>query len=235
MAVDLAVLEAALGYEFRDRGPLIRALTHKSRAYEESQPGNGDPTDNERLEFLGDSILGFVVSDLLLRQFTSYREGELTKLRAQLVSATHLHEVAAALGLGEFLLLGRGEEMSGGRMKKALLADGVEAVLAAIYLDGGMDAACSFVRTHIVGNAAALEVAIPGVNDYKSSLQSLAQSKGLPQPRYTIVGSNGPEHAKVFTVEARVGAAWVGHAQGSSKKSASQRAAQIILERMAGA
>ncbi len=231
MAADLAVLEAALGYEFRNREPLIRALTHKSRAYEQALPGDS-VADNERLEFLGDAVLGFVVTDLLLLHFPFYREGELTKLRAQLVSETHLHEVAQALCLGDFLLLGRGEEMSGGRAKKALLADALEAILAAVYLDGGVEPARDIIERHVIGDAAALDIAIPGVNDYKSALQNLAQSRRLPQPRYTIVQSDGPEHAKIFTVEARVGAAWVSKAEGSSKKLASQRAARMILEQL---
>jgi ribonuclease III len=231
MPSDVAVLEAALGYEFRRREPLQRALTHKSRAYEQSSSGDC-VADNEQLEFLGDAVLGFVVSDVLLRQFPSYSEGQLTKLRAQLVSETHLHEVAQTLSLGEYLLLGRGEEMSGGRAKKALLADALEAIIAAAYLDGGLAAARHIIERHVIGRAEALDVAVPGVNDYKSALQHLAQSLRLPQPRYAIIRSNGPEHAKTFTVEARVGAQWVGQADGPSKKSASQRAAQLILEHL---
>jgi ribonuclease-3 len=231
MPSDIAVLEAALGYEFRNREPLVRALTHKSRAYEQSTSGV-EVADNEQLEFLGDSVLGFVVSDLLLHQFPSYSEGQLTKLRAQLVSETHLHEVAQTLGLGAYLFLGRGEEMSGGRAKKALLADAVEAIIAAVYLDGGLDAACSVITRHVVGESEALDIAIPGVNDHKSALQHLAQTLRLPQPRYTIVYSNGPEHQKTFTVEARVGNQWVSRADGPSKKLASQRAARLILERL---
>lgn len=231
MLLDLAVLETALGYEFRDRGPLVRALTHKSRAYEQSPPG-ADLLDNEQLEFLGDSVLGFVVSDILVHKFPGYREGQLTKLRAQLVSEAHLYEVAQDLRLGEFLLLGRGEEMSGGREKKALLADAVEAVLAACYLDGGLEPVRSIIQRHIIGDSDALKLAVPGLSDYKSALQQLAQSKHLPTPRYTIVRSTGPDHAKTFTVEARVGAEWVSRGEGSSKKAASQRAARSILEQV---
>jgi ribonuclease-3 len=233
MSLDLAALEAALGYEFQNRELLLRALTHKSRAYEESSPG-ADPADNEQFEFLGDAVLGFVVSDVLVRQFPAYREGYLTKLRAELVSEIHLHEAAQTLGLGDFLLLGRGEEMTGGRAKRALLADAMEAVLAAVYLDGGIEAARNVIERSIVGECEALDVVIPGINDYKSTLQHLAQSRHLPQPRYVIVSSNGPEHAKIFTVEARVGSEWTGRAEGPSKKSASQRAARIILEQING-
>jgi len=234
MASDLAALEAALGYHFRNREPLLRALTHKSRAYEESSQGE-DPADNEQFEFLGDAILGFVVSDILVRRFPAYREGQLTKLRAELVSEGHLHEVAQTLDVGEFLLLGRGEEMSGGRAKRALLADAMEAILAAVYLDGGLDAVRPVIERHVVGESEALDIAIPGVNDYISTLQHLAQTRRLPQPRYVIVSSNGPEHAKIFTVEARVGSEWVGRADGPSKKSASQKAARVILEQFKAA
>lgn len=231
MSSDLAAFEAALGYEFRNRESLLRALTHKSRAYEESAPGE-EPADNEQLEFLGDAILGFIVSDLLVRQFPAYSEGQLTKLRAELVSAGHLHQVAQTLALGEFLLLGRGEELTGGRSKRALLADAMEAVLAAVYLDGGLDAVRGVIERHVVGESEALDIAIPGVNDFKSTLQHLAQARHLPQPRYAIISSNGPEHAKIFTVEARVGSQWIGRAEGPSKKTASQRAARMILEQL---
>lgn len=233
MPLDVTVLEAALGYEFRHRELLIRALTHKSRAYEQSSVG-ADLADNEQLEFLGDAILGFVVSDVLLRRFPLYSEGQLTKLRAQLVSEHHLHLVAQNLSIGEFLLLGRGEEMSGGRFKKALLADAVEAVLAALYLDGGIDVAREVIHRHIVGKPEALDIAIPGVNDFKSALQQLAQGRRLPMPRYAIVSTDGPEHAKIFTVEARIGSDWACRAEGPSKKAASQRAARLLLDKVNG-
>ncbi len=231
MLSEIAALEAALGYEFRNREPLLRALTHKSRAYEQPTPGD-DHADNEQLEFLGDAVLGFVVSDILLKNFPSYREGQLTKLRAQLVSEAHLHEVAQTLHLGDYLLLGRGEEMSGGRAKKALLADAVEAVIAALYLDGGIEQARRFIERCVVGDVSELLTMVPGVTDYKSALQQVAQGLRLPMPRYTIVDSDGPEHAKTFTVEARVGTDFVGRADGPSKKVASQRAARIILDQL---
>lgn len=231
MPSDVAVLEAALGYEFRHREPLIRALTHKSHAYEQSPPGAA-LTDNERLEFLGDAVLGFVVSDILLARFPAYREGQLTKLRAQMVSETHLHSVALRLGLGDFLLLGRGEDMSGGRSKKALLADALEAIIAAAYIDGGLDAARAVIERHVVGSIEALDVAVPGVNDFKSALQHFAQSRRMPLPRYTVVASNGPEHARTFVVEARITADLTDRAEGPTKKSASQRAAQALLGKL---
>lgn len=234
MRAEIEALESALGYEFRDRGPLVRALTHKSRAYEQD-PSGLEQADNEQFEFLGDAILGFIVSDILVARFPAYREGQLTKLRAQLVSETHLHEVAKRLSIGSFLLLGRGEEMSGGRLKRALLADAVEAIIAAVYMDGGIEAARSVVERAVVGDLDSLRIALPGFNDYKSALQQLAQSRRLPAPRYSIVESNGPEHAKVFTVEARVGPDLVSRGEGSSKKSASQRAARIIFDKLSRA
>src|SRR5580692_8667002 len=150
MGADLEVLEKSLGHIFRDKKLLERALTHKSRVYEKSANGQA-ATDNEQLEFLGDSILGFVMSDCLVRRYASSPEGRLSKLKAHLVSAARLYEVAQNLRLGEFLLLGRGEEMSGGREKKALLSDAVEALIAAMYLDSGLEAARLFIESQVVG------------------------------------------------------------------------------------
>ncbi|MBV9770567.1 MAG: ribonuclease III [Bryobacterales bacterium] len=222
-------LEEALGYFFAKRELLVRALTHRSSVYEKNPSA---ATDNEQLEFLGDSILGFVVSDALVAAHPDFPEGRLSKLKAQLVSALHLHAVAAQLRLGDYLLLGRGEEMSGGREKKALLANAVEALIAALYLDGGIEPAKRFVLQHVIGEAEpSSEAAL--ASDYKSALQELAQSLKLPQPRYAIVEERGPEHAKTFLVEVRVGREWVSRAEGLSKKSAGQRAAQEILLKLA--
>jgi len=232
MNADLADLEKALGYTFRSRELLERALTHKSRIYEQSVGGQGTG-DNEQLEFLGDAILGFVVSECLVRRYASYPEGRLSKLKAHLVSAARLHEVAQELRLGEYLFLGRGEEMSGGREKKALLSDAVEAIIAALYLDAGLEVTCQFIETQVVGAFQTNEDGTDGgVTDYKSALQEMAQSLKLPPPRYVIVGEDGPEHLKTFTVEVRLGKEWVSQAQGLSKKSAGQRAAQQILQQL---
>jgi len=232
MGTQLAVLEGLLGHTFRNRQLLDQALTHKSRIYEKSAEGV-PAADNEQLEFLGDSILGFAVSEFLVRQFAAYPEGRLSKLKAHLVSAVRLYEVALELNLGEYLYLGRGEELSGGREKKALLSDAVEALIAAIYLDAGMDAARRFIEQRIVGTldapAEGLETAI---TDFKSALQETAQSLKLPPPRYAIVAEEGPEHAKTFTVEVRLGKDWISQAQGLSKKSAGQKAAQQILAQL---
>ncbi len=231
MTPELERLERELGHTFGDRVLLERALTHKSRVYEKN---SGQPAaDNEQLEFLGDAILGFVVSETLVRRYPSYPEGRLSKLKAHLVSAARLHEVAQGLGLGDFLILGRGEEMSGGREKKALLADAVEALIAALYLDAGLEAARRFIESRVVGALHSDEDgAGDNVTDYKSALQEMAQALKLPPPRYIIVGEDGPEHSKTFTVEVRLGKEWISQAQGMSKKSAGQRAAQQILQQL---
>jgi len=234
VSVNLGILEQALGHDFRDRELLERALTHKSRVYEHALEGKNE-ADNEQLEFLGDAILGFAVSASLVSRFASFQEGRLSKLKAHLVSAAHLHAVAQKLQLGEHLRLGRGEEMSGGRAKKALLSDAVEALIAALYLDAGLDTACRFIEEHIIGPGDLPEDGLYStVTDHKSALQEMAQTLKLPPPRYSIVAEAGPEHSKTFTVEVRVGKEWVSQAQGLSKKSASQKAAQQVLQQLRG-
>jgi len=224
-------LEQKLGYRFTDRELLERALTHRSWVSERSSklPDN----DNEQLEFLGDSVLGFVVSESLVARHPSAWEGQLSQWKSHLVSATHLHRCALDLGLGEYLRMGRGEERSGGRERKALLANAFEAVIAALYLDGGLQPAREFVQAHVLNvidepeDVHALELL-----NFKSVLQERVQALGWPAPRYSIVETNGPEHAKTFVVEARVGTRFVSRAQGSSKKQASQHAAQLLIEQM---
>jgi ribonuclease III len=232
MKLEIEVLEGRLGHVFRDRELLERALTHKSRVYEKPAEGpNGG--DNEQLEFLGDAILGFVVSATLVRRYPAFPEGRLSKLKAHLVSAARLHEVAQSLELGEFLFLGRGEEMSGGRGKKALLSDAVEALIAALYLDAGLERAQAFIELCVIGAAPAPEEdPDTAVTDYKSALQEMAQALKLPTPRYVVVDEIGPEHSKTFTVEVRLGKEWTSQAQGQSKKSAGQKAAQQVLQQL---
>ena len=233
MGPALDVLEQALGHSFRDRELLERALTHKSRIHE--RPGESAPTDNEQLEFLGDAILGFVVSECLVHRHSTFVEGQLSKLKAHLVSAARLYEVAQGLNLGEFLFLGRGEELSGGREKKALLADAVEALIAAIHLDGGLEPARRFIEARVVADFSIPENGLgSNVDDYKSALQELAQQMKLPPPRYVIVSEDGPEHSKMFTVEVRVGKECASQAQGLSKKAAGQKAARLVIEKLAG-
>jgi ribonuclease-3 len=237
MRGELSVLEASIGHVFRDRELLERALTHKSHAHEQNGDSSGAPRDpsgdNEQLEFLGDSILGFIASEYLVRRNTEAPEGRLSKLKAHLVSAAHLHDAAQRLCLGKFLFLGRGEEMSGGREKKALLADSLEAIIAAIYLDSNLQEARAFVELHILSLFDdAQDGMLSAATDHKSALQEMAQALKLPPPRYIIVGEEGPEHSKIFTVEVRVGKDWVSQAQGTSKKAAGQRAAQHILQQL---
>jgi ribonuclease-3 len=235
MDAALAVLERKLNYSFRNRELLRRALTHKSRAFEITAPGgNGRGADNEQLEFLGDSILGFLISELLVSRHPALPEGRLSQLKAYLVSANHLYESAQALGLGEHLLLGRGEELSGGREKRALLSDAMEAIIAAMYLDGGIEPVRQFVLSSVVASFDASPGADESlVVDYKAALQEMAQALKLPAPRYVTTRESGPEHRKTFTVEARVGAEFTAFAEGSSKKAAGQRAAQLLLEALA--
>jgi ribonuclease-3 len=207
---------------------LIKAVTHRSWPPERA-PVSSTDNDNEQLEFLGDSILGFLASEALVRKHSSAREGQLSKWKSHLVSAAHLHECARALGLGDYLLLGKGEERNGGRERKTVLANALEAVIAAVFLDGGMEAAQDFVNRSVLKPLESPEAveAIASLN-HKSVLQERTQALGLPAPRYFIVGSSGPEHAKVFTVEARVNDRLAIRATGTSKKAASQRAAELL-------
>jgi ribonuclease III len=243
---DSALLEEALGYRFQRRELLEQALTHSSQAREQEalKPADaGKIGDNEQLEFLGDAVLSLATTEALFQRFPQFREGELSKLRAHLVSEKHLIRVAEQLEMGAYLRLGRGEEKSGGRGKTALLVDSLEAVLAAMYLDGGMDPARTFVLAHIIDpellHIAANGTSLP-VSDYKSALQERLQASGRAQPLYVLVKEQGPEHSKTFTVEARLQmlesqskSEFVGRAEGSTKKNAEQGAARQVLEYLA--
>ena len=229
MRPPLDAFEQRLEYKFRNQTLLIRALTHRSWLSERGsgQPENGD---NEQLEFLGDSILGFIASELLVARHASAREGQLSQWKAHLVSATHLHTCALDLGLGDHLLLGKGEERNGGRNRKTLLANGLEALIAAMYLDGGIEVTRSFIESHILSMLESPnDVELIGQLNHKSVLQERTQALGLPVPRYTTIETSGPEHAKIFTVEARIGKELATRASGTSKKSASQHAAELLL------
>jgi len=222
---EFEALERALQYRFRDRGLLEQALTHTSRANEDV---SGGAADNESLEFLGDALLGFVVADLLFREFPDFDEGEKSKSKATLVSTATLARQAERLGLGDHLLLGRGEEKTGGRRKQALLADGYEAVIAAIYLDGGIDDARAFIAREFTPLVSDLRSG--GVSDFKSALQELLQARNLPLPDYQLVGTLGPDHQKQFQVQVVVNGETLGEATGASKKEAEQEAAKRALE-----
>jgi len=234
MSAEWEALENAAGHSFRDRGLLCRALTHKSYSHEQSAPGRPAAADNEQLEFLGDSILGFLVSELLLQRYPALSEGRLSRLTAHFVSAAHLHEVAKRLNVGSHLLLGHGEELSGGRNKKGLLADAVEALLAAIYLDAGLEAARQFVVGQVAGDLGTEHgAAEPPLTNFKSALQEVAHARRLPSPRYIIVGETGPEHEKTFIMEVHLGRGWSAQAEAPTKKAAGQKAAQLLLEKLA--
>ena len=222
-------LQQAIAYRFGDRGLLEHAMTHTSRANEDL---TGGVRDNESMEFLGDAVLGFVIADLLFREFPSFDEGGKSKIKAALVSTTTLARQAERLGLGDHLLLGRGEEKSGGRRKQALLADGYEALIAAIYLDGGIEP----VRAFIAREFAELvdDVRRHGVagQDHKSALQEYLQSHDRPLPEYRLVGTLGPDHRKLFEVEVGVQDEPLARATGPSKKEAEQEAARLAIERL---
>ena len=242
---ELSPLEKALGHRFRRSELLLHALTHASHAHEALAKSDGDPqpaddADNERLEFLGDAVLALAASEELVQRFPEFHEGQLSKLRAHLVSQNHLVGIAGELQLGKYLRLGRGEEKSGGRSKAALLVDALEAVIGAMYLDAGLEAARRFVREAIViPELERMEhggVDVP-VGDYKSALQEMAHATGRAQPAYVLVKEEGPQHRKIFTVEARIHkqgkrgrAEYVARASGGTKKAAEQNAAQEALE-----
>ena len=219
-----AALEARLGYTFQDSLLLERALTHKSHLNENPSVGRGD---NERLEFLGDAVLGLVVGHLLMDRFPALREGELSMTRAQIVSEPTLADVAAEIGLGEWLFLGRGEEQTGGRRKPSLLADAIEAVVAAVYLDSGFASAFGAVARLFASRVE--RVASPGTTDFKTRLQERAQALRRETPRYTVTGEHGPDHDKVFEVAVLLGGREVARAGGKSKKEAEQRAVEQAL------
>ena len=222
----LRVLEARLGHRFADLSLLDRALTHASRANENLA---GLP-DNEPLEFLGDSVVGFIIADLLHRRDPDGDEGTKSKARAHLVSASSLARRAADLGLPEMLLLGRGEEKTGGREKAALWANAYEALIAALYLDGGLEAAHRFVRDEF---KAELEGGGEiGARDHKSLLQERLQARGDPVPDYVVVGEEGPSHRRRFRIQCVIRGEAVSEGEGFSKKQAQQEAARRALEKV---
>jgi ribonuclease-3 len=227
-------LEKALDHQFANRALLEQALTHSSFARESPEPVG----DNEQLEFLGDAVLQLIASQELLQRFPKYQEGELSKLRAHLVNAGHLVLCAQQLQIGSYLRLGRGEEKSGGRRKSALLSDAVEAILAALYLDGGLAVARRFVLAQILEpelERLSLSSGEVLVADHKSRLQELLQASGRPEPRYEMVGEDGPPHRRTFTMQVLVlnpanETEFATVASGNTKKAASQSAAQKALE-----
>jgi len=220
----LRSLEERLGHRFSDLGLLDRALTHSSRANEDLSASTGH---NEPLEFLGDSVLGFLVADLLHRQDPEGDEGTKSKFRAQIVSARSLAARAAALGLPELILLGRGEEKTGGRKKGSLWADAYEAVVAALYLDGGLEAARGFVGRELAADLSGYDERAP--TDDKSTLQERLQARGSPVPEYVTVSEEGPSHRRLFRVQCLIRGVAVAEGEGFSKKEAQQDAARKAL------
>ena len=217
-------LEAAIGYRFKNITLLQNALTHSSYA---NEYWHNSLMSNERLEFLGDSILGMVVADHLYRNFANRPEGELTRMRADMVCEKALAQVANQIGLGEHLLLGKGEEQGGGRGRDSILADAVESIIAACYLDGGMEAAKAFISRFVLVNVPVSRLTNA---DYKTALQELVQQKRNQVLTYTMVGESGPDHDKRFEVELTLNGQVVGHGIGSSKKRAEQDAARNAME-----
>ncbi|MBZ5546535.1 MAG: ribonuclease III [Acidobacteriia bacterium] len=237
---EIMALEESLGHHFQRRELIEQALTHSSQAREvEALGASPRAGDNELLEFLGDAVLGLVTSEALFHRFPEFQEGHLSKLRAHLVGQRHLLRVAEQLQIGHYLRLGRGEEKSGGRTKATLLVDALEAILAALYLDGGWPVARDFILRAIVDPELAhmkLETSAMPVMDFKSALQERLQASGRPQPVYALVKEEGPEHKKTFTVEIKLAepeiAEFVARAQGTTKKRAEQEAARQVLEHL---
>ncbi|HEX8618634.1 MAG TPA: ribonuclease III [Thermoanaerobaculia bacterium] len=225
MHTDPSEFESRIGYTFTQRELLRRALTHKSYSHEAKDV---DVRHNETFEFLGDSVLGFVVGDLLFRHFPQLDEGALSKMKAFLVSAPSLAAKARELGMGDVILLGVGEEKTGGRKKDSLLANLFEAMVAAVYLDGGIDAARQLIERSFVGDIESIDQQDLLFRDYKTALQELAQGKGLPLPDYNVVAEVGPDHDKTFVVEVKLGSLAT-RGEGSSKKEAQQQAARQAL------
>ena len=220
----MTTLEEKLGYTFQSPELLENALTHSSCANE----SRGKLQSNERLEFLGDSILGMVVAGHLYRNHPDLPEGELTRTRSALVCEESLVEVAQALGLGEYLKLGKGEEAGGGRERPSIIADAVEAVLAAVYLDGGIGSARKLIQKFILDREAEKSAS----RDYKTALQELVQRESGQVLGYQLIGAEGPDHAKIFSVEVDLNGIPIGQGRGRSKKEAEQNAAKAAIEKL---
>lgn len=217
--------EERIGYTFRDRDLLTRALTHKSYSHEAKQES---VQHNETFEFLGDSVLGLVIGDTLFHEFPTLDEGALSKMKAFLVSANSLAMKAREFGMGEVIRLGVGEEKTGGRNKDSLLANLYEAMIAAVYLDGGIDAARKLIERSFRTNIDAISEDDLLFHDFKTALQERAQGRGFPLPEYKVIEEVGPDHDKTFVVEVKVGG-MVSRGEGPSKKEAQQQAARHAL------
>ena len=228
----LGPLEARIGYKFRDLGLLEHALTHRSRAHEDA---SGGVIDNESLEFLGDAVLGFVIADMLFNHFPTHDEGYKSKVKASIVSSVSLARLAGDIELGTFVLLGRGEEKTGGRQKHAIVADCFEAVIAAIYLDGGVEAARGFIVSRfgpLLISAGDQADNASFTDDWKSALQEWLQANGRGLPHYRLAASEGPAHRRVFIIDVLVQGEPIARAEGKAKKEAEQQAAKAALAKL---
>lgn len=244
METELTELEQAVGHVFARSELLVRALTHRSLAQESAQQPGGGAGDNERLEFLGDAVLGLAVAEALFAAHPDWQEGELTRVRAQLVSRQHVAAVAAELDLGAHLRLSRGEERGGLRQKATVLSNAMEAVIGALFLDGGLEPVRAFVRRSVMGELAeslAEEVRTgAALGNFKSALQERLQAGGMGAPVYRVRRESGPDHRKRFLIEVRLKAAGepgtaLARGTGSTKKRAEQDAARRALEKLAAA
>lgn len=229
---ELRRLEEQMEYQFQNPALLERALTHKSFVHEATAASEGKyvPQDYEAMEFLGDALLGLVISDFLFRTYPDRSEGELSKLKSFLVSASQLSLLSQKLELGQFVKLSYGEEKTGGRGKKAILADLFESLIAAIYLDSSLPSATEFILEQYGSRFEKIAQEKLDLKDYKSALQEQLHLLGFPEPRYRVVNEVGPDHSKQFLVEVRVKDRILARASGASKKEAQQRAAQIAME-----
>lgn len=225
---ELSSLEDELGYQFKNIGLLREALQHSSYVNEQRDP---DLQDNERLEFLGDAVLDLVITHILMEQFPKTREGDLSRMRATIVNESQLSLVAQRLNLGRHLLLGRGEAQSNGQEKKSILADALEAVIAAVYLDGGLQAGFEVLERQFSEMISHVRDRL-AEEDFKSRLQELVQVQFKRIPDYKIVAESGPDHDKTFEVRLNIGNSLTTHGTGKSKKAAEQAAAEVAIEKL---
>jgi ribonuclease III len=220
-------LEALLGYSFKDQALLAQALTHRSFVNEHE---GESLRNNESLEFLGDAVLGFVISSRIFQLYPELTEGELSKIKAYLVSAANLVLFAEGIHLGDFIRLSRGEEKTGGRTKRAIVVDAYEAIIGAMYMDGGVEAVSDFVGRQINGFLNGLDLKQLTYGDFKSALQEHLHNLGRPEPEYRVVAEIGPDHRKTFVVQVIIHGDVIAESSGKTKKEAQQSAARLALE-----
>jgi ribonuclease-3 len=228
-ASSIRSLETLLEYRFKDQSLLLQALTHRSFVNERE---GEDLRNNESLEFLGDAVLGFVISSRIFQHYPDLTEGELSKIKAYLVSAANLVQLAEQIHLGDFVRLSRGEEKTGGRTKRAIVVDAYEAIIGAIYLDGGVEAASDFVGRQIEGFLGSLDLKQLTYGDFKSALQEFLHNLGRPEPVYRVVDEIGPDHRKTFVVQVIIHDEVIAESSGRTKKEAQQSAARLAMERL---